>query len=70
MARQKVSQVHKRGFGSLTKERRKEISSMGGKAAHDKGTAHKFSSQQAQDAGRLGAKARNDKRKEDRSDVD
>jgi hypothetical protein len=43
-----------KGFGSLTPERRREISSAGGKAAHAAGTAHRFSSQEAKAAGRIG----------------
>lgn len=43
-----------KGFATLTPERRKEISSLGGKSAHAKGTAHKWTSEEAMEAGRKG----------------
>ena len=43
-----------KGFAAMTPEQRKAISSLGGKAAHKKGSAHVFSSDQARDAGRKG----------------
>jgi general stress protein YciG len=46
-----------RGFASMDPERQREIASMGGKAAHEKGTAHEFDSQEAAEAGRKGGKA-------------
>jgi len=47
----------KRGFAALTPEQRKEISSKGGKAAHSKGVAHCWTSQEAIEAGKLGGQA-------------
>ena len=44
----------KRGFGSMDPERQREIASLGGKAAHRKGTAHEFTKETAQIAGRKG----------------
>jgi uncharacterized protein len=44
----------RRGFASLSPERQREIASMGGKKAHEKGTAHQFTSEEAQRAGRAG----------------
>lgn len=38
-------------------ERQREIASKGGKAAHEKGTAHEFDSAEAREAGREGGKA-------------
>lgn len=38
-------------------EQQREIASKGGKAAHEKGTAHEFDSSEAQAAGRKGGKA-------------
>jgi general stress protein YciG len=35
-------------------ERQRQISSQGGKAAHQKGTAHEFDSNEAREAGRKG----------------
>jgi len=48
----------RRGFASLTDERKREIASMGGKAAHAKGTAHEWSIEQARAAVRKGGIAR------------
>ena len=47
----------KRGFASMTPERIREISSRGGKAAHEQGRAHTFSSEEARAAGSKGGKA-------------
>lgn len=38
------------GFQDLSSTNRKKIASQGGKAAHKKGTAHKFTSQEAREA--------------------
>lgn len=46
-----------RGFASMTPEKQKEIASKGGRAAHAKGTAHEFSSEEARNAGRKGGQA-------------
>jgi hypothetical protein len=43
-----------RGFASMQPERQREIASEGGKAAHVKGTAHEFNSDEARAAGRKG----------------
>lgn len=40
----------KKGFATMTPERRAEIAGMGGKAAHALGRAHRFTSAQAQAA--------------------
>ncbi len=47
----------KRGFASMDVEKQREIASQGGKAAHKKGTAHEFTSEEAREAGRKGGKA-------------
>jgi general stress protein YciG len=46
-----------RGFASMDSEKQREIASKGGKAAHEKGTAHEFSSEEAREAGRKGGQA-------------
>ena len=46
-----------RGFASMDPERQREIASEGGKAAHEKGTAHEFDSEEARAAGRKGGEA-------------
>jgi uncharacterized protein len=43
-----------RGFASMDRARQREIASKGGKAAHEKGTAHEWTSEQAREAGRKG----------------
>ena len=43
-----------RGFASMSPEKKREIASKGGKAAHEQGTAHKWTSAEAQAAGRKG----------------
>lgn len=44
----------KRGFASLSPEKRREISSKGGRAATEKGVAHRFTSEEAKVAGSKG----------------
>src|SRR5689334_1542462 len=44
----------KRGFASMTPDRRRRIASLGGKAAHAKGTGHEWTSAEARAMGRLG----------------
>ncbi len=46
----------KYGFETMSPERRREISALGGRAAHQKGKAHKWTSEEAQRAGRIGGK--------------
>lgn len=47
-----------RGFAAMDEDRQRQIASKGGKAAHQKGTAHEFDSQEAREAGRKGGQAR------------
>jgi uncharacterized protein len=44
----------RRGFASMDPARQREIASKGGRAAHEKGTAHEWSSEEAREAGRKG----------------
>ena len=44
----------RRGFASMDPTRQREIASKGGRAAHEKGTAHEWSSDEARQAGRKG----------------
>lgn len=46
-----------RGFAAIDRDKLREIASKGGKAAHAAGTAHKFTSEEAQVAGRKGGNA-------------
>jgi general stress protein YciG len=43
-----------RGFASMDRSKQREIASKGGKAAHQKGTAHEWTSEEARSAGRKG----------------
>lgn len=47
----------RRGFASMDPARQREIASKGGRAAHEKGTAHEWSSDEAREAGRKGGVA-------------
>jgi general stress protein YciG len=53
-----------RGFASMDRVRQREIASKGGKAAHQKGTAHEWTSEEARDAGRKGGLASHRQRRE------
>lgn len=44
----------KRGFASMDSERQREVARAGGKAAHKRGTAHEFASDEARAAGQKG----------------
>ena len=46
-----------RGFASMDRSLQREIASKGGKAAHQKGTAHEWSVAEAREAGRKGGTA-------------
>jgi len=53
-----------RGFASMDRSKQREIASKGGKAAHQKGTAHEWTSDEAREAGRKGGLASHRKRRE------
>jgi len=44
----------RRGFASMSPEKQREIASKGGRAAHEKGTAHEWTPEEARNAGRKG----------------
>jgi uncharacterized protein len=44
----------RRGFASMSPEKQREIASKGGRAAHEKGTAHEWTPDEARAAGRKG----------------
>jgi general stress protein YciG len=46
----------KRGFASMDPEQQREIAAEGGRAAHEKGTAHEFTSEEARRAGSMSHK--------------
>lgn len=41
-----------RGFAAMDRQRQREIASLGGRAAHQSGHAHEFTSEEARAAGR------------------
>jgi general stress protein YciG len=46
-----------RGFAAMDPQRQRAIASEGGKAAHQSGNAHEFTSEEAREAGRKGGQA-------------
>ena len=44
----------RRGFASMSAEKQREIASKGGRAAHEKGSAHEWTADEARSAGRKG----------------
>ena len=48
----------------MDRSKQREIASKGGKAAHQKGTAHEWTSEEARDAGRKGGIASHQRRRE------
>ena len=49
-----VERKERRGFASMSPEKQREIASKGGRAAHEKGTAHEWTADEARSAGRRG----------------
>jgi uncharacterized protein len=47
-----------RGFASMDPTQQREIASQGGRASHQKGTGHEWSSDEAREAGRKGGLSR------------
>ena len=45
-----------RGFASMNPDKQREIASKGGRAAHEKGTAHEWTRDEAREAGRKGGR--------------
>jgi general stress protein YciG len=54
MQQEKISSTSKRGFALLDAQKQREIARQGGQAAHRKGAAHEFSTDEAREAGRKG----------------
>jgi general stress protein YciG len=53
----------------MDRAKQREIASKGGKAAHQKGTAHEWTSEEARDAGRKGGIASHQRRREQSSGI-
>ena len=47
-----AQQRRPRGFAAMSPEKKREIASLGGRAAHASGRAHQFSSEEARAAGK------------------
>lgn len=54
MVNQETHGTESRGFASMDPQKQREIASLGGRAAHEQGTAHEFTSEEAREAGRKG----------------
>jgi uncharacterized protein len=52
-----MANTRNRGFASMDEQKQREIASKGGKAAHQQGTAHEFTPEEARVAGRKGGEA-------------
>jgi uncharacterized protein len=53
-----------RGFASMDPEKQRAIARKGGRAAHEKGTAHEWTSEEARRAGRKGGLMSHQRRRE------
>ena len=53
-----------RGFAAMDAEKQREIARKGGRAAHEQGVAHEWSSQEAREAGKKGGQSRGRKSSE------
>jgi len=56
MATSDKGKTSKRGFASMDPEQQRQIAAEGGRAAHEKGTAHEFTSEEARKAGAMSHK--------------
>ena len=54
MTSERNDRISKRGFASMDRTRQREIARLGGRAAHQRGTAHEFTREEAREAGRKG----------------
>jgi len=68
-AREVIVGKEDRGFASMDRHKQREIASKGGKAAHEKGTAHEWSSDEARAAGRKGGMASHRRRMQTQQEI-
>jgi len=52
-----MTEKKRRGFSAMDENKKREIARKGGIAAHRKGTAHKFTPEEAREAGRKGGRS-------------
>jgi len=64
-----VSRKTPRGFAAMDPQAQRAIAAKGGRAAHQKGTAHEFTSEEARIAGRKGGEASRGGRRSNGSDA-
>lgn len=57
-----------RGFAAMSPEKQKEIARKGGRAAHEQGVAHQWSSEEARAAGKKGGQARGGRSNQDNTE--
>jgi general stress protein YciG len=55
--------LKRRGFGGMDPEKRREIASRAGKASHASGRAHRWTSEEASEAGKKGGAVMHAKRR-------
>lgn len=60
----------RRGFAAMSPERQRQIASQGGRAAHEQGVAHEWSTDEARAAGKKGGQVSGKRRTPNRSDED
>jgi general stress protein YciG len=57
LVNEEIMGIEDRGFASMDRTKQREIARKGGRAAHLRGTAHEWSSEEAREAGRKGGRA-------------
>ncbi len=62
----RIGEKSRRGFAAMSPEQQRRIASEGGRASHESGRGHRFSTEEAREAGRKGGKiSRRGKQKPD-----
>jgi general stress protein YciG len=62
--------IEDRGFASMDRGKQRDIASKGGKAAHQKGTAHEWTAEEAREAGRKGGIASHRRKQDEKPEAD
>ncbi len=52
----RIGEKSRRGFAAMSPEQQRRIASEGGRASHRNGNGHRFTSEEAREAGRIGGK--------------
>lgn len=62
----RIGEKSRRGFAAMSPEQQRRIASEGGRASHESGKGHRFSTEEAREAGRKGGQiSRRGKKKPD-----